>query len=177
MLAKGTNLIVPEQISGDGAEALAYSARQRWEGVVAKKWESTYQPGNRSSAWIKDKNWFTQEIVIGGWRQGEGGRSSGIGALLMGIPGDGGLDFVGRVGTGFTQKELAMLKRTLAPLHTDESPFNVRLAGNDAKNITFVRPELVGEVRYGEWTSDGHLRHPSWRGLRPDKSPTEVERE
>ena len=177
MLAKGTNLIVPEQISGDGAEALAYSARQRWEGVVAKKWESTYQPGNRSSAWIKDKNWFTQEIVIGGWRQGEGGRSSGIGALLMGIPGAGGLDFVGRVGTGFTQKELAMLKRTLAPLHTDESPFNVRLTGNDAKNITFVRPELVGEVRYGEWTSDGHLRHPSWRGLRPDKSPAEVVRE
>ena len=76
--------------------------------MVAKKWESTYQPGNRSSAWIKDKNWFTQEIVIGGWRQGEGGRSSGIGALLIGIPGDGGLHFVGRVGTGFTQKELAI---------------------------------------------------------------------
>ena len=95
MLAKGTNLIVPEQISGDGADALEYSGQRRWEGVVAKKWDSTYQPGHRSSAWIKDKNWFTQEIVIGGWRQGEGGRSSGIGALLMGIPGDGGLHFVG----------------------------------------------------------------------------------
>ena len=177
MLAKGTNLIVPEQISGDGADALAYSGRRRWEGVVAKKWESTYQPGNRSSAWIKDKNWFTQEIVIGGWRQGEGGRSSGIGALLMGIPGDGGLDFVGRVGTGFTQKELAKLKQTLAPLHTDESPFNARLIGPDAKNITFVRPELVGEVRFSEWTGDGRLRQPSWRGLRPDKSPEEVMRE
>jgi bifunctional non-homologous end joining protein LigD len=177
MLAKGTNLIVPEQIGGDGADALAYSGQRGWEGVVAKKWESTYQPGNRSSAWIKDKNWFTQEVVIGGWRQGEGGRSSAIGALLMGIPGDGGLDFVGRVGTGFTQKELAKLKRTLAPLHTDESPFNARLIGPDAKGVTFVRPELVGEVRYGEWTSDGRLRHPSWRGLRPDKSPEEVVRE
>ena len=100
----------PSRSAGDGAEALEYSRPQRWEGVVAKKWDSTYQPGNRSSSWIKDKNWITQEIVIGGWRQGEGGRSSGIGALLMGIPGAGGLDFVGRVGTGFTQKELAMLK-------------------------------------------------------------------
>jgi DNA ligase D-like protein (predicted ligase)/DNA ligase D-like protein (predicted polymerase)/DNA ligase D-like protein (predicted 3'-phosphoesterase) len=176
-LATGTELIVPEQIPGDGADALEYSREQRWEGVVAKKWDSTYQPGNRSSAWIKDKNWFTQEIVIGGWRQGEGGRSSGIGALLMGIPGEGGLDFVGRVGTGFTQKELDGLKRTLTPLRTDESPFSARLVGADAKNVTFVQPTLVGEVRFGEWTSDGHLRHPSWRGLRPDKAPAEVVRE
>ncbi len=176
-LAHGTNLIVPKLIPGEGAQALEYSRKQRWEGVVAKKWDSTYQPGDRSPAWIKDKNWFSQEIVIGGWRAGDGGRSSGIGALLMGIPGDGGLNFVGRVGTGFTEKELAMLKRTLAPLHTDESPFNARLTGDDAKKITFVHPTVVGEVRYGEWTSDGHLRHPSWRGLRPDKSPADVVRE
>ena len=177
VLARGTNLIVPEQIPGDGAAALEYSRKHRWEGVVAKKWNSTYQPGSRSSAWIKDKVWHTQEIVIGGWRQGEGGRSSGIGALLMGIPGPSGLDFVGRVGTGFTEKELAMLKRTLAPLQTSESPFNAKLSGNDAKNVTFVEPTLVGEVRYGEWTGDGHLRHPSWRGLRPDKGPGDVVRE
>ena len=177
MLATGTNLIVPEQISGDGAAALEYAREHRWEGVVAKKWNSTYQPGVRSSAWIKDKVWHTQEIVIGGWRQGEGGRSSGIGALLMGIPGPSGLDFVGGVGTGFTEKELAMLKRTLAPLQTSESPFNAKLSGNDAKNVTFVEPTLVGEVRYGEWTGDGHLRHPSWRGLRPDKGPGDVVRE
>jgi DNA ligase D-like protein (predicted ligase)/DNA ligase D-like protein (predicted polymerase)/DNA ligase D-like protein (predicted 3'-phosphoesterase) len=173
-LAEGTGLIVPELITGDGGAALGYSRKRRWEGVVAKKWDSTYQPGNRSSAWVKDKNWFTQEVVIGGWRQGEGGRSSGIGALLMGIPAQGGLEFVGRVGTGFTQKELAQLKQTLAPLQTAESPFNSRLTGNDAKNVTFVAPMLVGEVRFGEQTSDGHLRHPSWRGLRPDKAPEEV---
>jgi bifunctional non-homologous end joining protein LigD len=177
VLSDGTNLIVPEQIPCDGADALAYSRKCRWEGVVAKKWDSTYRPGNRSSAWIKDKNWHTQEIVLGGWRLGEGGRTSGIGALLMGIPGEGGLDFVGRVGTGFTEKDLGMLKRTLAPLQTGESPFNARLAGNDAKNVTFVRPELVGEVRFGEWTADGRLRQPSWRGLRPDKRPDDVVRE
>ena len=74
--------------------------------MIAKKRDSTYQPGRRSSSWIKDKIWKTQEVVIGGWRQGEGGRSSGIGALMLGIPADGGLQFVGRVGTGFTEKEL-----------------------------------------------------------------------
>ncbi len=176
-LADGTNLIVSERIPGDGAEALQYSADQGWEGVIAKKWDSTYQPGRRSAAWIKDKNWYTQEIVIGGWRQGEGGRSTGIGALLMGIPAEDGLEFVGRVGTGFTDKELGKLKKLLAPLHTDESPFNTRLSGPDARGVTFVEPTVVGEVRYGQWTSDGRLRHPSWRGLRPDKSPAEVRRE
>ena len=172
--AEGTDLIVPDLLPGDGAEALEYSRKRRWEGVVAKKWDSTYQPGRRSSSWIKDKNWNTQEVVIGGWRAGEGGRTSGIGALLMGIPSDGGLDFAGRVGTGFTEKELTRLMGKLKPLHTDESPFNTRLPAQDAKGVTFVEPKLVGEVRYSERTSDGRLRQPSWRGLRPDKKPAEV---
>jgi bifunctional non-homologous end joining protein LigD len=176
-LSEGTELIVPPQLAGDGAEALEHSRAQRWEGVIAKKWDSTYQPGRRSASWIKDKHWNTQEIVIGGWRQGEGGRSSGIGALLMGIPAEGGLDFVGRVGTGFSEKELAKLKKLLAPLHTDESPFNARLSALDARGVTYVRPELVGEARFSEWTSDGRLRQPSWRGLRPDKAPSDVVRE
>ena len=170
-------LIVAPLLSGDGAEALEESRKRRWEGVVAKRWESTYQAGRRSHSWIKDKNWNTQEIVIGGWKQGTGGRTSGIGSLLMGIPTDGGLEYVGRVGTGFTEKALAGLKRMLKPLETDESPFNTRLPTADAKGVTFVRPELVGEVRYSEWTGDGRLRHPSWRGLRPDKTPQDVQRE
>jgi bifunctional non-homologous end joining protein LigD len=167
-------LTVPEQIRGDGPSALEYAREQRWEGIVAKKRDSTYQPGRRSQSWIKDKLWRTQEVVIGGWRAGEGGRTSGIGALLVGVPEEGGLKFAGRVGTGFTEKELAKLKKTLAPLHDDESPFNARLSGPDAKGVTYVRPELVGEVRYSERTSDGRLRQPSWRGLRPDKTPNEV---
>lgn len=172
--AEGTDLIVPPLLDGDGSEALAYSQKKKWEGVVAKKWDSTYQPGRRSAAWIKDKNWNTQEVVIGGWREGNGGRSSGIGALVLGIPEEGGLRFVGRVGTGFSEKELTRLKKILAPLHTDESPFAAALPRIDAKGVTYVRPELVGEVRYSEWTSDGRLRHPSWRGLRPDKEPSDV---
>jgi ATP-dependent DNA ligase len=92
----------------------------------------------------------------------------------MGVPEDGGLHFAGRVGTGFTEKELAKLKETLEPLQTDESAFTARLVGPDAKGVTFVRPELVGEVRFSERTSDRRLRQPSWRGLRPDKTPDEV---
>jgi bifunctional non-homologous end joining protein LigD len=173
-LADGGGLIVPDQLPGDGPEALEYVRKHRWEGVIAKKRDSTYQPGRRSASWIKDKLWLTQEVVIGGWRAGEGGRTSGIGALLVGVPSDGGLQFAGRVGTGFTDKDLAKLKKTLAPLHTDESPFTTRLSGPDAKGVTYVQPALVGEVRYSERTSDGRLRQPSWRGLRPDKTPDEV---
>ncbi|ORV10955.1 ATP-dependent DNA ligase [Mycobacterium celatum] len=173
-LADGTGLIVPELLPGDGAEALEYSREHRWEGVVAKKRDATYQPGRRSASWIKDKHWNTQEVVIGGWRAGEGGRTSGIGSLLMGIPDEGGLSYAGKVGTGFTERDLANLKKTLEPLRTDESPFNARLSTQDVKGVTFVEPKLVGEVRYSEWTSDGRLRQPSWRGLRPDKTPDEV---
>ncbi|MBU8808992.1 ATP-dependent DNA ligase [Mycolicibacterium goodii] len=173
-LADGGGLIVPGLLPGDGADAMEHVRKKRFEGVVAKKWDSTYQPGRRSSSWIKDKIWDTQEVVIGGWRQGEGGRSSGIGALVLGIPGPDGLQFVGRVGTGFTEKELGRLKDLLKPLHTDTSPFNAPLPKVDARGVTFVRPELVGEVRYSERTSDNRLRQPSWRGLRPDKTPDEV---
>lgn len=173
-LAVGTGLTVPALLDGDGPAALAASRKRNWEGVVAKKLDSTYQPGRRSGMWIKDKNWNTAEAVIGGWRKGEGGRSSGIGALLLGIPERDGLRFIGRVGTGFTEKELDSLKAVFAPLHTDRSPFHPQLPRPEARDVTYLRPELVGEVRYGSWSADGRLRHPSWRGLRPDKTPGDV---
>jgi bifunctional non-homologous end joining protein LigD len=176
-LGSASNLIVPALLPGDGSQALDYSGKHGWEGVVAKKRDASYQPGRRSASWVKDKHWNTQEVVIGGWRAGEGGRSSGIGALLMGIPGPAGLHFAGRVGTGFTERDLANLKSTLAPLRTDESPFDTPLPARDAKGVTFVEPTLVGEVRYSEWTPDNRLRQSSWRGLRPDKQPSEVVRE
>ncbi|MFN3008182.1 ATP-dependent DNA ligase [Mycolicibacterium wolinskyi] len=174
-LAAGGGLIVPDLLPGDdGPAAMEHVRKKGFEGVVAKKRDSTYQPGRRSASWIKDKIWNTQEVVIGGWRQGEGGRSSGIGALMLGVPGPDGLQFAGRVGTGFTEKELTKLKKMLAPLHADESPFDQPLPKLDARGVTFVRPELVGEVRYSERTSDNRLRQPSWRGLRPDKTPDEI---
>lgn len=168
------DLIVPELLSGDGPSVQESARRRGWEGVVAKKWNSTYQPGRRSSSWVKDKIWNTQEVVVGGWREGGGSRAGNIGALLLGIPVDGELRFVGRVGTGFTDRELVKLKEVLAPLEADESPFAAKLSAQEARGVRYVRPELVGEVRYAELTSDGRLRHSSWRGLRPDKSPAEV---
>lgn len=176
-LAGAGNLIVPDLLPGDGAQALQHSRKHGWEGVVAKKRDATYQPGRRSASWIKDKNWNTQEVVIGGWKAGEGGRTSGIGSLLMGIPTPGGLRFAGRVGTGFTERDLAKLKKTLAPLQTDQSPFDPPLPRSEARGVTYVEPVLVGEVRYSEWTPDNRLRQSSWRGLRPDKKPSEVVRE
>ena len=176
-LAAGSNLTVPGLLAGDGEQALEYSRKNGWEGVVAKRRDSTYQPGRRSASWIKAKNWNTQDVVIGGWKTGDRGRAGAIGSLLMGIPAGGGLCFVGRVGTGFTERERANLKAALAPLRTDRSPFDTPLPGREAGGVTFVEPVLVGEVRYGEWTPDGHLRHASWRGLRAGRDPAEVARE
>lgn len=170
-LASGGALTVPPLLPAD--DPLKFADERGFEGVVAKKWDSGYRPG-RSEAWVKDKFWRTQEVVIGGWRAGEGGRTSGIGALLIGVPEGGGLQFVGRVGTGFTDKMLADLKAMLKPLETSESPFTAPLSTLDGRGVTFVRPELVGEVRYSERTTDNRLRQPSWRGLRPDKAPAEV---
>lgn len=169
-LATGCALIVPPLLPED--EPLEVAQSQGLEGVVAKKWDSVYRPG-RSASWIKEKFWRTQEVVIGGWRAGEG-RTAGIGALLVGVPTGAGLQFVGRVGTGFTDKMLADLRTTLTPLQTHESPFTAPLSAIDGQGVTFVRPELVGEVRYSERTADDRLRQPSWRGLRPDKTPRDV---
>lgn len=174
-LGERTGLIVPDLLPGDGAAALNTARARRWEGVVAKRWDSVYLPGRRPRTWIKDKLWNAQEVVIGGWRRGA--RSSGIGALLAGIPRNGALDFIGKVGTGFSERDLAHLKEILEPLRADESPFGATLPGRDAEGVTFVRPVLVGEVRYRDWTTSGRLRHPSWRGLRPDKTAAAVVRE
>lgn len=145
-----------------------------WEGVVAKRWDSRYE-SRRSRAWVKDKRWRECEVVIGGWREGEGRRAGTIGALLMGRPTDdtSRLAFVGRVGTGFSDATLARLKATLGAIETEKSPF-VDLPRGETRSVTFVKPLLVGEVRYADQTSVGILRQPSWRGLRDDKTPADV---
>ena len=107
---------------------------------------------------------------------GKGGRSGTFGSLLLGIPDEEGLRYAGRVGTGFTDRVLASLLRTLTPLRTDENPM-IGVPSLDARDALWVRPELVGEVEYGEFTPGGILRHPRWRGLRPEKDPADVRRE
>lgn len=159
---------------GPGSDVLAASKEQGLEGVVAKRCSSTYLPGKRSPDWVKVKNLRTQEVVVGGYTPGQGRRASSIGALLLGLPGTEGLRYVGKVGTGFDEAMLRELSRRLAALESAESPFGTAVPAAEARRATWSRPELVGEVAFGEWTKDGRLRHPSWRGIRDDKAPGEV---
>ncbi|MGB3369531.1 MAG: ATP-dependent DNA ligase [Rhodococcus sp. (in: high G+C Gram-positive bacteria)] len=174
------SVLVPEALTGSAQDALASSVERGWEGVVAKRVDSIYQPGKRARTWIKTKNWRTQEVVIGGWRRGRGRRGGGMGSLLVGVPEQsdvpeqGSLRYLGRVGTGFTDRALDALAELLAPLECEESPFTDRLPTADRKDAVWVTPSLVGEVRFSEWTDSMHLRHPSWRGLRDDKQPRDV---
>jgi bifunctional non-homologous end joining protein LigD len=161
-----------------GAEILAASSAQGLEGVVAKRLDSKYLAGRRSDCWIKVKNFRTQEVVITGWKPGEGRRAGTIGSLLLGIyDDDGNLVYAGHVGTGFNAKTLDELSAMLGRIERKTSPYAVDIPRADAKEAHWVSPSIVAEVRFGEWTSDGRLRHPSYRGLRPDKAATEVRRE
>jgi bifunctional non-homologous end joining protein LigD len=169
------------EASGDGLEdavagALAVSEQLGLEGVVAKRVDSPYTSGRRSADWLKLKHERAQEVVVGGWRPGNGRRAGGVGSLLLGIPTEDGLEYVGRVGTGFSDRELMEAGRRLQALASVESPFR-EVPRPDARDAHWVAPELVGEVRFAEWTHGGHLRQPSWRGWRPDKRPAEVVRE
>ncbi|WP_072804873.1 ATP-dependent DNA ligase [Rhodococcoides yunnanense] len=168
------SVIVPDLLTGSAQEALAESVERGWEGVVAKRNDSIYQPGKRARTWIKSKNWRTQEVVVGGWRRGRGRRSGGFGSLLVGVPEAGGLRYVGRVGTGFGDHALDRLSAVMDGMETDESPFTQTLPAADRKDAVWVTPTLVGEVRFYEWTDSMHLRHPSWRGIREDKRPEDV---
>jgi bifunctional non-homologous end joining protein LigD len=165
---------VPPSFTGGGADVLAASREHGLEGVVAKRLDSRYRPGRRSLEWRKVKNFLTQEVVIAGWRPGQGRRAGMVGSLLLGVPGPEGLHFAGGVGTGFTEAMLGDLGRRLAPLERKTSPLATQPPAAQVRDAHWVTPRLVGEVAYAEWTHDGRLRHPSWRGLRPDKSPGDV---
>jgi bifunctional non-homologous end joining protein LigD len=168
---------VPPAFEGAGDAAFAASRERGLEGVVAKRLASTYQPGKRTGDWIKVKNVRTQEVVIGGWSPGKGRRADTIGSLLLGVPSADGLQYAGQVGTGFTDAMLADLLRRLRTLARATSPFASDVPRADARDAHWVTPRLVGEVAFTEWTADGRLRHPSWRGLRPDKAVADVVRE
>ncbi|MDN3359826.1 non-homologous end-joining DNA ligase [Actinomadura sp. DC4] len=158
---------------GGGPAVLAASIDQGLEGVVGKPLTSRYLPGRRGP-WIKVKNVRHQEVIVAGWTPGEGRRADMIGSLVLGVYDDHGLRYVGNVGTGFTDAILRDLAATLAPLRRDGNPFDTTVPAPVARTAHWVEPDLVGEVAFAEWTGDGHLRHPSWRGLRPDKEPEQV---
>ncbi len=169
----GQTVLMPPAYEGTLAKAIASSKKLGLEGVIAKRRESRYVGEKRSSSWIKIKHQRMQEVVIGGWKPGTGARSGTIGSLLLGLPGDDGLQYVGKVGTGFTQRALADLLKTLTPLERKTSPFK-EVPREVERDAHWVTPKIVGEVAFGEWTHSGNLRHPSWRGVRTDKVPGDV---
>jgi bifunctional non-homologous end joining protein LigD len=167
---------VPPAFDGTLDEAMRSSRDRGLEGVVAKRRSSRYAEGRRSESWLKMKHHATQEVIVGGWRPGSGRRAGGVGSLLLGIPSDDGLVYVGRVGTGFRDRDLDELERVLGPLARKTPPFR-DVPRADAAEAHWVTPSRVGEVEFAEWTATGRLRQPSWRGWRPDKNPSEVVRE
>lgn len=174
---EGDRWHTPPARYGGGAAVLREAKEFGLEGVIAKELDSRYYPARRCDCWIKVKHLRTQEVVIGGWKPGKGRRGGTIGSLLLGIPGERGLDYVGHVGTGFTDQSLRELAEELQPLERATPPFGHPMPRQDASHARWVEPELVGEVRFTEWTREGRLRHPAWRGLRRDKNPQEVVRE
>jgi bifunctional non-homologous end joining protein LigD len=161
---------------GGGAAVLAESIAKGLEGVVGKPLNSTYHPDQRRD-WIKVKNVKQQEVIVCGWKPGEGRRADTIGSLLVGIYDGDQLRYVGHVGTGFTADMLADVMGQLGSLGREESPFGTKVPDQQARGARWVEPRLVGEVAFAEWTADGILRQPSWRGLRIDKEPGDVHRE
>jgi bifunctional non-homologous end joining protein LigD len=172
----GASWQTPEHLIGGGADVLSASGDQGLEGILAKRLDSTYTPGGRSTGWVKIKNHLRQEFVIGGWVPGEGRRTKQLGALLVGVHDPGGaLRYSGRVGTGFSESELERLSTILAPLSRARSPFAA--ADKPPREAIFCEPRLVAEIEFTEWTARGSLRHPSYKGLRDDKPAAEVVRE
>jgi len=165
------------QFPGPGADVLEASKAQDLEGILAKRRDSPYLPGKRSPSWTKIKNLLTQEVIVGGWTPGEGNRRGRLGSLLLGLPAGEGLQYIGQVGTGFSASILDDLVQRLEARRSDRNPFVTPVPPRYEHVATWVEPILVGEVSFSEWTNDGRLRQPSWRGLRDDKAPEKVRRE
>jgi bifunctional non-homologous end joining protein LigD len=170
------------QISGsfDDGEALLEAAREQGlEGVMAKRVTSRYQEGRRNRDWLKIKTHGRQEFVICGYTRGQGRRSGSFGALVLGVHRGGQWEWVGNVGTGFGERTITELLAKLEPLQRDEPPFAVvpKMPKVRKGDVVWVEPELVCEVEFAEWTHDGHLRAPSFQGLRDDKPAADVRRE
>lgn len=163
------------QTTVDGQRMLEVARTHHLEGVVAKRLSSRYEPGRRSRNWIKTALLNSQEVIIGGWRAGEGRRVDTVGSLLLGaFDEQGRLAYLGKVGTGFTDAMLRDLQERMLPLSRDTNPFGTPVPREDARDARWVEPRLVGEVEYRMVSQDGRLRHAAWRGLRSDKTPDEV---
>ena len=165
---------ITESSEGNGKKMLEHARKQGWEGIIAKRIDSRYRPGERSRDWLKLKVEFRQEFVVGGYTEPRNSRQH-LGALLLGYFDRDRLIYVGHTGGGFTGAGLAEMYRRLKPLERKNSPFAEVPKTNEQAH--WVEPQTVVEVKFSEWTADGKLRQPIYLGTRDDKDPHEVGRE
>jgi bifunctional non-homologous end joining protein LigD len=171
----GDSWQTPSWRIGEGSELLEAARAQQLEGVMAKRLTSPYCPGRRTQHWLKIKVKQNQEFVIGGWQPGEGRRLSTLGSLLVGYYDDGAFRYAGKVGTGFKEEDLRMLVKELKSRERKTSPFTP--PPSPPRGVIFAEPELVAELEFTEWTREGILRNPAYKGLRDDKPASAVVRE
>ena len=174
-LAHGPVVLPPCFLDIEGQAVLDTAAEYGLHGVVAKRADSTYQPGRRSRSWVETAVRRSQEVVIGGWVPSKRGPADTLGSLLVGVPTERGLRYVGRVGTGLTSAIRRDLLDLLTDLTRDTSPFLDQVPEEVARAAHWVAPELLGEVGYRQWTAHGRLAHPTWRGLRHGVHPAAVQ--
>jgi bifunctional non-homologous end joining protein LigD len=163
----------------DGDALFAAAEQQGLEGIMAKRTDSRYAVGRRTRDWLKIKTHGRQEFIVAGYTKGQGRRAGTLGSLVLAVRNGRKLEYVGNVGTGFTGDEIERLLKKLRPLERDSSPFEVvpKMPKVRKGDVTWVEPKLVAEVEFSEFTHDGHLRAPSYQGLREDKAADEVRRE
>ncbi len=160
----------------DGDALFKVAQQQQLEGIVAKRVDSTYKSGRRTRDWLKLKTELNDEFLVAGFTRGTGRRADTFGALVLAVREGGGLRYVGNVGSGFNDAEIRRLLKLMKPLHRETSPFAEppKMPRVRKGDVQWIEPRLIAQVRYGEWTHDGHLRHPAYLGLRDDKEPDEV---
>jgi len=174
MLPKNSHIQYSDHHERWGKKFFWVAQRQGLEGILAKDIHSPYRSGVRSREWLKIKISQQQEAVIGGFTEPRGSRKK-LGALVLGVYERGKLIYIGHTGGGFNDKSLAQVYGKLKPLAQNQSPFKVAPKTNAP--VTWVKPKIVCEVKFEEWTGDGHMRQPIFLGLRPDKNPKEVRKE
>jgi bifunctional non-homologous end joining protein LigD len=178
LIPNGPRWLAPPHFPGPDLDAVrAASVANGLEGVVVKRLDSVYEPGARPGSWLKVKNQLRQEVVVAGWKPGQGNRTGLVGSLLVGVHAAAGLVYAGHVGTGFSDSVLRMLTGRLQALRRPDSPFDGPVPPEYARPAVWVEPRLVIDVEFHRWTRAGRMRAPAYRGLRDDKDPADVVRE